>query len=294
MSPRSVDEFLGALEDCTAVDTLFSVFRDEIEREGFQNVVFVRQDRAKIIEIPYLSVADRALETYLEQNLAETDPMVRLVSHRSPAFTWDEMLQRCESKAERDTLGICREIGCTGGYAMPFYGPHGVSDVFDITYREPRAFNPARKKLLSMKTYAAWLRFLELDSSAMAQQHLQTSDDALAKAFPAHAHHKDGLEKIAADECRALVICDLAARRYKAGLTELNDSLKTTLGDALFHRLQSRGLLLDVPDDDHMRYYYEPSPVAVAHIRRCRHAIDVKHDAWRLHARANERPSDWF
>ncbi len=296
MPALSVDEYMAAVNACTGSDELFSVYRSEIEREGFQNVVFVRQSHAEIVEVPYLSVADGALETYLEQNLADHDPMVRLVHNRRPAFTWDEMEQQCVSKAERDTLGICREIGCTGGYAMPFYGPNGMSDVFDITFREPRVMNLSRVNVLSMKTYATWLRFQELDSVAITRQIMQPTE------VPGHSkrrrrsprHHHDGLERISAEECRALVICEIAVRRYKAALTELNDGLKKTLGAEMFHRLRSRGLLSDVPDDDNMRYYYEPSPVAVAHLRRCSHVTDVRNQAWQLHVRTDERPADWW
>lgn len=296
MPALSVDEFMASISSCTSAEQLFSVYRAEIEREGFENVVFVRQSYAKIVEMPFLAVPEGALETYLEQNLAEHDPMVRLVNNRAPAFTWDEMEYRCETKAERDTLGLCREIGCTGGYTMPFYGPNGLSDVFDITFRTPRDVNLARVKFLSMKSYATWLRFLELDSLSMTE-HILHPADALPKSRSARrtpAHHQDGHEKISADECRALVICEIAERRYKAALTKLNDGLVQTLGTAMFQRLRARGLLLDVPDDDNMRYYYKPSPLAVAHMRRCPHVAGVRDQAWRLHALANERPTEWL
>lgn len=296
MTAHSVDEYMAAVNACTGSDELFSVYRTEIEREGFENVVFVRQAYAKIVEVPYLSVPDGALESYLEQNLADHDPMVRLVNNRAPAFTWTEMEQQCVSKAERDTLGLCREIGCTGGYAMPFYGPHGMSDVFDITFRRPRALNLGRVNVLSMKTYATWLRFQELDSVAITHRIMQPSQSPrlTKRARRTPAHHRDGHERISADECRALVICEIAVRRYKAALTELNDGLQKTLGAEMFQRLRSRGLLLDVPDDDKMRYYYEPSPVAVAHLRRCSHVTDVRDQAWQLHARPGERPAEWW
>jgi Autoinducer binding domain len=296
MSGPSVDAYIAAIDACSSTEQLFSLYRREIEREGFDNVVFVRQDGAQIVEIPYLSVPDGALEVYLEENLAETDPMVRLVNARTPAFTWTEMARRCTSKAERDTLGICREIGCTGGYAMPFYGPHGVSDVFDITFRKTNTLNVGRLKQLSMKTYGTWLRFHELDSVDTGR-HIIGNDTAASRSAQkgsALRHHRDGHECISADECRALVICAIALRRYKAGLTELNDGLLQTLGADIFYRLRSRRLLLDLPDDDHMRYYYSPSPVAVAHLKRCAHAAEVSEDAWRLHVRDTERPSDWF
>ncbi|NOT72643.1 MAG: hypothetical protein HOP09_15610 [Hyphomicrobium sp.] len=136
----------------------------------------------------YLSVPEGALETYFEQNLAEHDPMVRPVGNRAAAFTWNEMERQCVSKAERDTLGICREIGCTGGYAMPFYGPNGHCDVFDITFREKRSVDPARTSILSVKTYAMWLRFLELDSVAITQNIMLPGEATLRlKTSPPHA-----------------------------------------------------------------------------------------------------------
>ncbi|MEQ1669827.1 MAG: autoinducer binding domain-containing protein [Hyphomicrobium sp.] len=296
MHPRSVDEYLAEISACTSSEQLFSIYRDDVEREGFQNVVFIRQSYKTIVEVPYLSVPEGALETYFEQNLAEHDPMVRLVGNRAAAFTWNEMERQCVSKAERDTLGICREIGCTGGYAMPFYGPNGHCDVFDITFREKRSVDPARTSILSVKTYAMWLRFLELDSVAITQNIMLPGEATLrpAQARRTPLHHSDGHERVSADECRALVICDIAARRYKGSLTQLNDGLQQTLGNEMLQRLISRGLLADVPDDDNMRYFYQPSPVAVAHLKRCPHVAGVRDQAWRLHVKANERPEDMW
>ncbi|NOT72642.1 MAG: hypothetical protein HOP09_15605 [Hyphomicrobium sp.] len=70
--------------------------------------------------------------------------------------------------------------------------------------------------------------------------------------------------------------------------------MQQTLGNEMLQRLISRGLLADVPDDENMRYFYQPSPVAVAHLKRCPHVAGVRDQAWRLHVKANERPEDMW
>jgi Autoinducer binding domain len=293
MPAYPLDAFVDAVGRCKTADDLFAVFRRDIEAEGFQNIAFSQLGTDEGFEIPFLSVPDGAASVYFSENFAEHDPVLITAKQSAAPFTWAEVISKLDlARPARRVMEVCRDIGLHSGITIPMHGPGRRCDLFSLSLRDKRSLDRTRMNIITMKSYAVWLRYYEIA-------------DAFAFDFPADApgasvgvpvrvanaaSHLDGSAAISEDECQALVITDIAHRRYRAGLPELNDKLTKVLGAEMFDRLKRRGLVFDEPDDARWRYYAKPSPIARSHLRTCMGVPGVRDNLWQLHVRLDERP----
>lgn len=289
MAALDLQEFVDQIGRCTTEDQLFERYRSDIENEGFQNISFARLGGPQFFEAPFIHVPDGAASVYFNENFAEHDPVFAALPTSANPFTWASVNDSPGLSAPAVTVvETCRDLGLHSGFAIPVHGPGGRCDLFSLSLRDKRTIDPARMTIITMKTYATWMRYNEIDCAARLQLQAAGSDCA-----GGHAHHHDGLARITSEECRALVVADIAHRRYRAGLTELNDKLLDVLGKVMFERLRDRGLLADLPDDARWRYFASPTPLARAHLRTCPSVAPVRDTVWQLYVRADERPADW-
>lgn len=294
MGPSPLEMYLAEISACTTADDLFVAFRKEMRLEGFENISFLKYSPAGDHELPMLDVPDHFAHTYLASRFIDDDPVITLLGQKKSAFTWSQMMSsRPWSKKARNVMENCRELGVMNGVSIPFYGPEGNCDVFSLSFRSTCVFEPARLPIVSMKTYSCWRRFQEITSAeqVMVRCGFQAaSGDAQADHSEACGHHAEGFSGISAEECRALVLTDVAYRRYQAGLTELNDALHVILGQDVYDRLQERGLIYEEPDDDRFRFIAKPSPIARSHLKSCQAVAQIRESVWRLNVRPDERP----
>jgi hypothetical protein len=291
MPSHRLEEFIDSLRRCQTSDELFALYRADIEAEGFQNIVFSQLGTDDGFEVPFLNVPDGAAGVYVSENFAEYDPVLAAVPLTRSPFSWANANLRTElSRPARTVIEVCRELGLHSGITIPLHGPGKRCDLFSLSLRDKRSIDPASLPIVAMKSYAAWVRFYEIDEARKFASLDRITGRQEATANGAEAPHRDGSAKISPDECQALVIADVAHRRYRAGLPELNDKLTTVLGVEMFDRLQRRGLLYDEPDDNRWRYFARPSPIARAHLRTCGHVAGVRDQIWQLHVRLDERP----
>lgn len=295
MPGQALDEFVDCVGRCQTGEQLFSAFRADVEAEGFQNIVFSQLGTEDGFEIPYLSVPDGAAGVYFSENFAEHDPVL-LTAKQTPApFTWTDATSRLDlSRPARRVMEVCRDIGMHSGITIPLHGPGRRCDLFSLSLRDKRHIDPARLNIITMKSYAVWLRFYEIDDAMQRAlpERIASTSQAGSGGGNMSASHTDGSAAISETECHALIITDIAHRRYRAGLPELNDKLPKVLGAEMLDRLKRRGLVFDEPDDTRWRYFARPTPIARSHLRSCMHVPSVRDELWQLHVRRDERPVD--
>jgi Autoinducer binding domain len=293
MPVRALDEFVDAVGRCKTAEQLFSAFRADVEAEGFQNIVFSQLGTGEGFEIPFLSVPDGAAGVYFSENFAEHDPVLANVKQSAAPFTWSEVISKLDlARPARRVMEVCRDIGLHSGITIPMHGPGRRCDLFSLSLRDKRSLDPARLNIITMKSYAVWLRYYEIADAFQFDFSRNTSSapDSVQERATAAASHFDGSAAISQDECQALIITDIAHKRYRAGLPELNDKLSNVLGAEMFDRLKRRGLVFDEPDDTRWRYFARPSPIARSHLRTCIGVPGVRDNLWQLHVRMDERP----
>lgn len=293
MTPNSLDEYAAAVTACVTTDELFALYRAEMEAEGFQNISFLKYSPSGDHEIPFLELPSGFPGVYLAENLADDDPVFVTMRQTSRPFTWADMMIRCDwHKPARNVMSTCRDLKVHGGLSIPFHGPNGQCDVFGLSYRDKRTIDPARLSLVTLKTFTCWYRYQDIEAAnAVLSLAGLTNSVASKPRREKILAHAAGPAGISAQECRALVIVDVSDRRYRSGLTELNDKIPQVVGEELFGRLLTRGLIYDEPDDERWRFYSRPSPIGRAHLKKCPSVTAVREQIWRLHVRKDERPS---
>jgi hypothetical protein len=293
MPSRTVEEFSERIRRCSTADELFAVFRKDVEAEGFQNIAFSQLGTDEGFEIPYLNVPDGTASVYFAENFAEHDPVLAIVPQTTSPFSWAEAPKFLElSRQARNVMESCRELGVHSGITIPMHGPGRRCDLFSLSLRDKLSIDPASVPIVAMKSYATWVRYYEIDGIQQFNGLQEIAGDGAAAPHESlSTPHRDGSARITKEECQALVITDIAHRRYRAGLTDLNDNLTTVLGVEMFDRLQNRGLIFDEPDDMRWRYFARPSPIARSHLRTCGHVPSMRERIWQLHVRLDERPS---
>ncbi len=301
--PRSIDAYLALVEACATIETLFELYQDEIEREGYQNVVFARVGgRNDRLEIPYGRFPRNVARTYFEERLWENDPIISASQRTARPFTWiDEMIRKTHSAAAWRVMEVKKEHGIAGGMTMPFHGPGGFWDFFSLSMRDNRLLNTHRIAAVNLKSYATLQRYLVLEGAA--KQRLQgtvapsvgpgqriADASASSDSHPAHPQHGEGVGVIEDAECQALVLVDIAWRRYSAGLIRLNERVPDLVGEAPLRSYVNRGLIEEEADDTRFRYVFKPSPIGQSHIRLCPCVPAVRNEICDSLVETNEVP----
>lgn len=312
MLPRSIDDYTQSMQDCRSVEELFAAYSDEIEREGYQNIVFVRMDGTRErFEVRFANVPEGDARRYFEDRMWEHDPVLTASQEARSPFTWiEEMVRKPHSQAARRIMELKAAIGIQGGLTMPFHGPGGMVDIFSLSMRDQRLLNPHRIHLVNQKTYATLQRYLALESEARERATRAQVTLAVGEAAPgtlahdcrtdgrcagnhgSHPQHGDCVGTIADDECRALVLVDIAWRRYTVGLIELNKRIPDIIGDGTLRRFVNRGLIDEEPDDVRFEYFFRPSPVGQSHIKTCPCVTSWRNEVVSKYVEVHERPVD--
>jgi hypothetical protein len=290
MGPNTLDEYVAALSECRTADDVFATYRGEMQREGFQNIVFAHFMPNGEHEIPFLELPSAMPRVYLAEKFIESDPVILSLKNRTRPFMWSDMMRESDwDKRSRHVFGACGELGCRNGLTVPFHLPNGRCDFFSLSFRDNRIIEPARQTAVHLKSYATWMRINEFEILRSWTDALPAAANEVAAGRPCN-HDCGALLEISIDECRAIVAVDIAYRRYRAGLIELNASLQDFLGQTMLDRLIDRGLIYEDADDEHWRFVFRPGPIARAHLKSCATVPYHRDHVTRHFVQTSERP----
>lgn len=290
MGPNTLDEYVAALSECRTADAVFATYRREMQREGFQNIVFAHFMPNGEHEIPFLDLPSAMPRVYLAEKFVESDPVILSLKNRTRPFMWSDMMRECDwDKRSRHVFGACGELGCRNGLTVPFHRPNGRCDFFSLSFRDNRIIEPARQTAVHMKSYATWMRINEFDTLNACAVRPAEQASGIAVAAPC-CQSNDSMMEVSADECRAIAAVDIAYRRYRAGFIELNASLQDFLGQSMLDRLVDRGLIYEDTDDEHWRFVFRPGPMARSHLKSCPAVPYHRDHVTRHYVQTSERP----
>ncbi len=290
MGPSPLEVYVAEISACSTADDVFIAFRKEMQREGFENIVFVRYMPDGEHEIPFIELPPEMPRVYLGEKFIESDPVVLSLGMRTKPFMWSDMMREFDwDKRSRHVYGACEDLGCMNGLTIPFHRPNGRCDFFSLSYRQKRTIDPARQTAVQMKAYATWLGINDFDTR-YSYPGLGPSAGAPASGAVSCCHRAGTNMEISADECRAIVAVDIAYRRYKAGFIELNATVQSFIGKDVIDALIDRGIIYEDTDDDHWRFVFRPGPIARAHLKSCPAVPYHRDDVCRRIVRSTERP----
>jgi hypothetical protein len=294
---RTDEEFRASVGNCTSVESLFAHYRRAMAAEGYENIAFTVLHPSGRAELPFLELPRGFAETYIEQGFQFCDPVLKVAPHRRAPFYWSDLErspQFCSD--ERAVIEISREIGVHSGVTIPFQGPDGVVELFSLSQRAHNALDPSRTSIVHTRSFEVRRRYWELAESAARADGLAFGDGSLgmrvdpAPWAPIRAH-AGGPAGMTSEHCRTLVMVEIAARRWEAGLLGLNQEIWRHCAEANLDYLLSWGLVSEVADDDRWRFYLAPTLLGRAHLASCPDVARHRRAVARLALMRGEVPS---
>lgn len=275
----TIDEFLSKSLECASMEELGNCFAQGVATAGFQNVSLVRFDPRIALDVSFLAMPEDFLTTYIEQNCILNDPVINRALSTVAPFLWNDLAATDKlSKAELNTLEVCRDVGVHSGLSIPFHGPDGKVDLIGVSLRDQRDFDPnAIGRVVTLASITRW-RFWQLRNKGIHGQ------------LPTNFPHTGGLPGMTAGHCRAMVLIDVSARRRQMGLEQFSRTLTAYVAEADLEFLLSWGYVVEHPDDSMFRYWYELSPLGARHIATCAYAIEQRRSVWDGDVPRHERP----
>lgn len=298
-APRTVDAFVLEIAGCTTPEALFAAYGEEMKAEGYDNFIFARMGPGEDLaprEVPFVHAPESLTTAYLQNRMWEHDPILTASQHAAVPFTWiDLMTRQSHSDNARRVMDARREHSVQGGFTMPFQGPHGFWDAVNVSMRDKKFLNPDRLPIVNLKTYAMLQRYIILTMGNNATGPWTGLSSATCEhdgLLRQHPQHGEGVGLIDDPECWAIALVDIAARRYAAGLLDLNRRVPEIVGEDILARFMKRGLIQEDPDDFRFHFVFRPSPVGQSHLKQCPCVSQWRDEVWSRYVRKNERPED--
>lgn len=294
---RTGEEFREAVDSCSTVEALFAHFRRAMAAEGYENVAFTVLHPSGCAELPFLELPRGFAEIYIEQGFQFRDPVLKAAPHRRAPFFWSD-LERSPHfcRDERAVIEISREIAVRDGVTIPFHGPDGAVELFSLSQRVPNSIDPSRTPIVHARTFEARRRYWELAETAAGAAERTFGEGSIGmRVDPAPwaplRVHGGGPPGMTRDHCRTLVLVEITARRWQAGLTRLNETISSYCAETDLEYLLTRGLISEVDDDDRWRFYLAPTLLGRALLASCPEAPHHRRSIARLALMRGEVPS---
>lgn len=301
MQPRSIDAFVDSVEASSTFDVLFDIYRQEMLREGYRNIVFARFTGPDQFEVPFGVVPAGVPSAYFKERRWEQDPILAASQLARQPFTWvEEMMRNSHAEAAHRLMQSAHKRGLRGGITFPFHGPDGRWDLVSLSMRDDRLLDASRIGVVNLKTYVMLQRYLVIEEKFLSSKAAKVpapksrpaGDPPPAQTQFTHPQPGEGVGIIGDLECRALALADVSRRRYRAGFLDLNRRVEDIVGREVLQGLIDRGLIEEEADDNRFCYYFKPSPIGESHLKLCPCVPDIRDDIWRRHVQIHEVPRD--
>jgi hypothetical protein len=276
----TVEEFIYKTRNLSSPLELFKFFHNAMVEEGYENSAFVRVKNQQMTTPVFYVEPEKFSQAYVELKLDADDDALKRVEKLHGYLCWDDIERLFETTArEREVSELCRELGVFSGVTFPLRAPDGQTDVFDISMRERNSPDRSRLELIRAKIFHVQSRYWDMvvcEAPAVDLSHYERPSCGIFGMTPAH--------------CRALVLTEIAARRWELDLLELNLRLTKIAGEREISDLLSWGMISERSDEYRFKYFYGPTAIGAQHLKNCSLAPELRHNAWRQDVRRKEAP----
>lgn len=293
-APRSIDGYVAAIARCHDTQDLFAIYAEEAFAEGFDSIFFARLGPdLEPCEMPFACAPTQAASPLEAHALSGPTGFYGSVVTERPGWLTN-LLHNGKPNAAGSataTMSIC--VGPSGELTMPFRGPDGSWDIVTVTARDNRIPPSERISIVNLKTYATMQRLNELAARSQDGS-IRAATNADPVSTPHAATKADAKEttSISDAEGRALVLVDIAWRRYRAGLLGLNKAAPDIIGDDLLDQCMLRGLMRDEPDDYRFQFVLRLTPAARRLLTNCNKTPMWREEVLSKYVDRQERPED--
>lgn len=268
----TLEEFAVKAAHMQSVEALGLLLAEEMRAEGYDNLVFRTLRDKKFIRLPWLFVPEGYTDAYIANNFDRDNPVPDYALETKRPFFWSELDANDKlSPRARQMMSVSRDLGVQSGISFPFHSPGGTFDLISVSQRVDNATDKHRLAHIQAKITCARDRCYKL---LLSGDHGSASD-----AFETN-HHAHGPPGMNITRCRALVLVDMAAKRWRFGYPDLNRNLLNYVAKEDLEYLMSWGFIQEVPDESHFYYFYVPTPLGDNHLRSCAAVSELRRKIW--------------
>lgn len=281
---RVIPKLADALEQLNTARTAAAageVLHAAVADYGYDNLALSRTRRGVTLDIPWNWVPYEFAEAYFTQDWEKHDPELYYARRTLFPFAWDSIPHRVRlTSGQSHVISACSSLGLHHGMCVPLRGADGRLDLISLSAsHKDHAPDPALRNAVALLSLRAMARYIELENqieTAGRDQRLAGSrcdlDDLIGGAFapftlpPLHL--------------RALALVEIAARRWRMGLTTLASRVYLLRTCQPYDDLQRWGLIVDEADDLRWRYYFKPSVLGVGYLQRSPEIGEFRNEIW--------------
>ena len=153
------ETFLETTQRAADQAALNACFYKAIEREGYENLVFVVAGKTSPLDVLSAELPAGYVETYLHHDWASIDPVLRHSRAARQPFAWDSVRsQSMDLEREARFFDACETIGVRAGVTMPFHNPDGRTHVMSVSLRGSGQPDPLRIPYIYALAAQTWIR----------------------------------------------------------------------------------------------------------------------------------------
>jgi hypothetical protein len=276
----TVEEFIYKSRDLSSPAELSKLFHAAMVEEGYENSAFVRVKNQRMTKPLWYVEPEAFSQAYVDLGLDADDDVLKRVEKLNRHLYWDDIEQHIAiTPREREVSELCRELGVFSGITFPFQAPDGQTDVFDISMRERKSPDRSRIDFIRAKIVHIQNRYWDMvlcQTPPVDLSHYEKPSCGIFGMTPAH--------------CRALVLTEIAARRWDLELLELNLRITKIAGEREISDLLSWGMISERSDEYRFKYYFAPTLLGVQHLKGCSLAPELRNSVWKQDVRRKEVP----
>ena len=171
------ETFLDTTQRAEDPAALNACFYQAIQREGYENLVFVAAGKASPLEVLCAELPPGYVETYLHHDWAAVDPVLLHSRTARQPFAWDAIRgQSASGDREARFFDACESIGVRSGVTMPFHNPDGRTHVMSVSLRGGSRPDPLRIPYIYALAAQTWIRHNALAAGGPARTRVRLTD----------------------------------------------------------------------------------------------------------------------
>jgi hypothetical protein len=276
---RSVDEFIFEAQGVKTPQELGQLFHKAMQEEGYENMAFVRVRKQRMDKHLWFHVPPGLFETYVELGFEKHDVILKRIEELQGYLHWDDIENRFQlTEDEKRVSEVCRELGLYSGASFAFRSPDNCCEMFDVSMRQKESPDRKRLEFVRAKLACVHSRYWDL----VACQAPQINSDRMI--------HPNAPGAMTAAHCRALVLTEIAARRWELDLIQLNMKLTAIAGEREIEDLLSWGMITEQSDEERFKFYYAPTLLGLHHLRDCGFVPELRRSIWLTDVSRSEMP----
>jgi DNA-binding CsgD family transcriptional regulator len=158
-----LEEFIETSSSAKSQPELLKLYLAAVEDEGYQNAVFAKARNQRLVSIPWTHLPPGYSQSYVSREWDKIDPIVQHIQSARRPFRWQDVCTTTNlTRAQKQFLEECRELGVHSGITIPLHGPESGVDLISLSLRDHKKIDDSRFPIIHALTVQYRFRLSEL------------------------------------------------------------------------------------------------------------------------------------